>query len=136
MIYPFECDPCGTKTAIDARPFHPPIHPLCPKCGVSMDRVFGCAIDTSGCTDHDDIPEHKRVQRQHTPRDTHREEARFKKHIDERRKLYAEAGQTPNLRHTHSVPADLFHGKIRETGDKNYWNDPKNLNRHKSTKVD
>jgi hypothetical protein len=121
---------------IDARPFHPPIHPLCPKCGVSMDRVFGCEIDTSGCKDHDDIPEQKRVQRRNTPRNAHREEARFKKHIDERRKLYAEAGQTPNLRHTHSVPADLYHGKIRETGDKNYWNDPKNLSRHKSMKVD
>jgi len=136
MIYRFECEPCGLEVDIDCVAFAPPEAPPCLGCKRPMTRVYGCHLDTSGCRDHDDIPEHKRVQRRNTPRDTHREESRFKKHIDERRKLYAEEGQTQNLRHTHSVPADLYHGKIRETGDKNYWNDPKNLNRHKSTKVD
>jgi len=136
MIYPFECEPCDISFGIEARPFHPPQDVTCPKCSKLMQRVYGCEIDTSGCKDHDDIPEEKRVQRRNLPASPHREEARFKRHIDEKRKLYAEAGQSQNMRHTHSVPADLYHGKIRETGDKNYWNDPKNLNRHKTTKVD
>jgi hypothetical protein len=40
-----------------------------------------------------------------------------------------------NMKMTHSIPPELYHGKIKETGDKEYWTDPKNRNRHSSTKV-
>ena len=33
------------------------------------------------------------------------------------------------------VPADLYHGKIKETGDRDYWNDPGNLKHHKETEI-
>ncbi len=65
-------------------------------------------------------------------------EAAFQRHIDERRKLVRQVGHNSkaSLRMTHSVPADLFHGKIRESGDKNYWDDPSNLKKHSSCKVE
>jgi len=122
--------------AVNSRPLHPPEAPLCKGCGEPMSRVYGCQIDTSGCKDHDEIPPEKRVLDLHDRRPEHIKEAAFQRHIDERRKVVAEAGQNPNgMRQTHSVPADLFHGKIRETGDKKYWDDPKNLKKHKSTEV-
>ena len=34
------------------------------------------------------------------------------------------------------IPAALYHGKIKQTGDRSYWDNPKNRNRHKSCKVD
>jgi len=101
-----------------------------------MDRVFGCNIDTAGCRDHDDIPEQHRVQRTSRPRSAAAEEARFQRHIEDRRALARAGGNNGVIRQTHSVPADLYHGKIRETGDKDYWSDPKNLNRHRSTRID
>lgn len=108
-------------------------------CGHAMHRDWQAdapMIDTSACRDHDDIPHEKRVARSTTPRSAAREEARFQQHIQGRRKALADGGNRGSIRHTHSVPADLFHGKIKETGDKNYWQDPANLKRHKSTKVD
>ena len=33
------------------------------------------------------------------------------------------------------VPAHLYHGKIRETGDKSYWLQQKNRDKHKAFKV-
>lgn len=93
-------------------------------------------IDTSACRDADYIPPEKRVLDLTDRRGEHTKERAFTKHIDDRRKLAKEAGHGKSYRMSHSVPADLFHGKIRETGDPDYWDNPKNLNRHKSCKVD
>jgi len=93
-------------------------------------------IDTSGCRDHDDIPPGKRVARSTSPRSAVKEEALFQRHIEDRRKVLRDGGNRGSFRHTHSVPADLYHGKIRETGDKNYWSDPANLRKHNTCKVD
>ena len=93
-------------------------------------------INTSACRDHDNIPPEKRVVDMVDRRGEVAKERAFHKHIQERRNLVREAGSGTDYRMTHSVPADLFHGKIRETGDKNYWDDPKNRNRHKSCEVD
>ena len=100
-----------------------------------MQRIYGCQIDTSGCRDHNDIPESKRVKRSSSPRDPGKEEVRFHRHIQERRSALR-GSQRGSFRQTHSVPADLYWGKIRQTGDQNYWQDPKNLNRHRETRVD
>ena len=94
-------------------------------------------LNTSACRDHDDIPVTKRVVR--GGRDlgkaaAAKEEAKFNQHIKQRRAELRD-GNRGSIRHTHSVPSDLFHGKIRETGDKQYWDDPKNLKKHKSTEV-
>jgi hypothetical protein len=94
-------------------------------------------LDTSQCRDADDIPQEKRVYDWSDTRSETAKERAFQEHIHERRTLVKEAGRNPNFgRMTHSVPADLFHGKIRETGDKNYWEDPRNVQRHKSCQVD
>lgn len=94
------------------------------------------SLNTFDCRDHDDIPPDKRVLDLTDRRSAQTKEKAFGKHISDRRALVAEVGHGRDYRMSHSVPADLFHGKIRETGDKNYWDDPKNLNRHKSCKVD
>ena len=141
MIYTFKCD-CEPE-AWDQ--FHrsmvegPPAMVVCGLCGSEMYRDWRAdspMIDTSNCKDSDDIPEQHRVQRSQAPSSPEMEEARFNRHITERRKQLADGGNRGSIRHSHSVPADLFHGKIRQTGDRNYWADPKNLNKHKSCKVD
>lgn len=105
-----------------------------------MIRVWSVPyIDTSSCRDHSDVAPKYRVPRGPRGLGSSRaegEEARFQRHIHQRRKDLADGGNRGLFRHTHSVPADLYHGKIRETGDKHYWDDPKNLNRHKDSKVD
>lgn len=93
-------------------------------------------INTSACRDHDNIPADKRVFDQTDRRGEVAKERAFQKHITHRRDLVNRAGSGKDYRMTHSVPADLFHGKIRETGDKQYWEDPKNRDRHKSCEVD
>lgn len=136
MIYPYECESCDSMTHIDAPAFQPPPTVQCPVCGRAMQRIYGCNLNTSECKDHDDIPEQHRVQRASRPRSAAAEEARFQRHIEDRRSLARAGGNDGVVRQTHSVPADLYHGKIRETGDKEYWSDPKNLNRHRSTRID
>ena len=137
MIYAFQCQVCGTELAVGSQAFQVPPAPTC--CEVVAQRIYGCNINTSACRDASDIPPEKRVVRSGLIRgkgtlDPVREEQRFYKHIQERRKVLA-GNQKGSIRHTHSVPADLYHGKIRETGDKLYWNDPANVDRHKDCKV-
>lgn len=133
MIYVFECDPCGLTRQLDSKPFQVPEQPLC-VCGKVMDRVYGCEIDTSGCKDHDDIPPQLQVQRRN-PVNAERLEAAYQRDIQQKRSMAQAGGNSGSIRMSHSVPAELYHGKIRQTGDKNYWNDPKNLSRHKSTRI-
>lgn len=137
MRYQFSCYECCNIESIDSKPFHPPEAPLCPKCSNQMDRMYGCQINTNGCKDADFIPPEKRVFDSTDRRSEAVKEAAFQRHIQGRRNMVAEAGRSPTgPRMTHSVPADLYHGKIRETGDKQYWNDPSNLKKHSSCKVD
>ena len=137
MIYPFTCDECGNHTEVDAKPFSPPCPPLC--CGENMRRVYGCNIDTSNCRDHSDVPLHARVSENTAYGDTASQgaakEAQYRKHIEQRRKDLKD-GNKGSFRHTHSVPAELYHGKIKETGDQNYWSDPSNVKKHSACKVD
>ncbi len=92
-------------------------------------RTDAPMIDTSACRDHSDIAHDKRV-RSHF-------DGKFKQQIEQRRSEIRDAGgQRGSLKQTHAVPAHLFHGKIKETGDKNYWSDPKNLSRHTDCKVE
>jgi hypothetical protein len=138
MIFRFDCQ-CGEVQDRESRAFRPPDAPDCPACGAVMQRVYGANIDTSGCRDHDFIPPEKRVVRSANIMsgrecNSHKEERRFQKHIEHQRQLAA-ANSGGDFRKTHSIPADLYHGKIRETGDRHYWDDPSNRDRHRSTKV-
>lgn len=62
-------------------------------------------------------------------------EKAYQRKLDRRRRQLAEDGGGA-IKHTNSVPSHLYHGKIRQTGDKNYWLDEKNRNKHSSTKID
>lgn len=95
-------------------------------------------IDTSSCRDHSDIKAEKRVRSAWDGgQSPERVEAGFKRHIETKRKQIRDAGgQRGSIKQTHAVPAHLYHGKLKETGDANYWSDPKNLNRHTECKVD
>lgn len=138
MIYLFACHDCGIAEEREARAFHPPRPRRCPTCNEPMSQVFNCNIDTSMCKDHDDIPHAKRVSRGAgmSAAAAQREEVKFQRHISKRRKDLADGGNRGGFRHTNSVPADLYHGKISETGDRSYWEDPRNLKKHSNTKVD
>jgi hypothetical protein len=64
-----------------------------------------------------------------------RREAKYQERIET---LRAAKGNQKgkSLRMTHSVPVELYYGKIRESGDKDFWRDPQNLEQAKSCKVD
>jgi hypothetical protein len=94
-------------------------------------------LDTSACRDHNDISEGSRVASGFDRGSPEQIEHQFKQHIDQRRTEIRDAGgQRGTFKQTHAVPAHLYHGKIKETKDPNYWQDPKNLSRHKECKVD
>lgn len=140
MIYPFRCYDCELDNNVDSRPFRPPSAPTCPTCGELMDRVFGCEINTAGCQDHDFIPEGDRIacggmESNLTPGQAAAIEAKHQAHNEKTRREIADGGNRGSIRKTHQIPAALYHGKIKQTGDRNYWDDPKNRKRHKSTEV-
>ncbi len=100
-----------------------------------MRRLYGAIIDTTGCKDHDFIPQDKRVFDSVQTASGERKGKLFTDHINRKRSELRE-GNRGDFRQTHSVPADLYHGKIKETGDKEYWSDPANMRRHSSCRVD
>jgi len=52
------------------------------------------------------------------------------------RAIRDQGGQkSKTMKMTHSVPVELYHGKIRETGDAHFWDDPKNRDQATSCKV-
>jgi hypothetical protein len=139
MIYNFKCD-CGAQASAQ-RPMAKgaPAYLKC-ECGKRMHRDWQRdipMIDTSACRDHSSISEGKRVRSEFDQGSPEKIEHQFKQHIEKRRSEIRDAGgQRGSIKQTHAVPAHLYHGKIKETGDKNYWSDPKNLNRHSECKVD
>ena len=141
MIYTFKCG-CGCSQVFDRSiSVGPPAAPMCSYCGARTERDWQTdapMIDTSGCRDHSEVRADKQVR---SAWDGHRSseavEASFQRHIEKRRAEIRDAGgQRGSVKQTHAVPAHLFHGKIKETGDKNYWSDPANLNKHKECKVE
>jgi hypothetical protein len=88
--------------------------------------------------DHDNIPEHKRVASSAAglgKKGARRLEAAYAEHVEQRRAQLSDGGNTGSIRHDMSIPAELYHGKIKETGDKAYWKDKRNVARHKAWKV-
>ncbi len=140
MIYQFRCPFCDDLVHLQARPFHPPRSPKCVECDAYLDRVYGCNIDTSGCQDADDIPDSQRIAYGGGANISSGQalgiEAAHGRHNRQTRKELADGGNRGSVRMTMQIPAALHAGKIRQTGDKHYWDDPKNRNRHKSCKVD
>lgn len=139
MIYTFKCE-CGYERSVSAQiSVGPPARVKCVECGKHMNRDWQTdapMLDTSRCKDANEVAPRARV-RSHFDghKSAERVEHEFKQHIDGRRKELKEGGNRGSIRQTHSVPAHLYHGKIKETGDQNYWQDPANLNRHTDCKV-
>ena len=73
-----------------------------------------------------------------SPLQAERLERVYREDLENKRKQAsaAKSGKRRKMRMTHSVPAHLFHGKIRETGDKKYWEDPSNLKQHTDCQVE
>jgi hypothetical protein len=98
-------------------------------------------MNTSECRDHSDIPFTKRVcdARLHpygiSEAKAQRMEAAYASAHQEKRRLKRETGGSKKIVMKASYPAELYHGKIRETGDRQYWSDPKNRKRHKQWEV-
>jgi hypothetical protein len=140
MIYAFKCDYCNSYFELDARAFHPPKAPLCSECGMQTYRSYGCYIDTSSCKDPDDVAlEHRTSvsrERNLTKAQANAIEKQHSSKIKQTRRDLADGGNRGAQRMTHQIPAALHAAKIKETGDRTYWDDPKNRNRHKSCKVD
>ncbi len=142
MIYTFRCESCDKVAQRDRSISEgPPRRVPCFDCGIFMHRDWQAdspMLDTSACGDHDDIdPRSRVIEGLHGNNKTQavKKERQFQEHISKRRQLLADGGNRGSIHHTHSVPADLYHGKIKETGDKSYWHDPKNVDRHSSCKV-
>lgn len=142
MIYTFKCvcHPDAWDQFQRTMAEGPPSLVVCGLCGSEMQRDWKAdapMIDTSACRDHSDIPVRKRVASHFDRGSADQIEAQFKGHIDSRRKQIRDAGgQRGSVKQTHAVPAHLFHGKKKETGDVHYWEDPKNLARHDDCRVD
>lgn len=143
MIYTFKCS-CGATTEVvrsiaDGPP--PSVRCAIHGCGGRAVRDWQAdapMLDTSSCRDHSHVKESARVRSRFDGRQSaERVEASFKRHVQQRRQQIRDAGgQRGAIKQTHAVPTHLYHGKIRESGDKNYWSDQKNLAKHTECKVD
>lgn len=110
------------------------------ECGAAAERLW--EMPTFICDradqDVDTVPPEFQVSERVTPETVaqgQRLERNYQKGLNDRRKQIAEEGGGA-IKQTHAVPAHLYHGKIRQTGDKSYWLDKKNRDKHKSTRVD
>lgn len=142
MRYTFKCGRCEKSKILDLPVSKCDSHPRC-ECRGRMSRDFladwrTIQIDTSGCKDHSAVKGSAQVRSRYDGnKSPERVEREFKQHIEGRRREIRDAGgQRGSIKQTHAVPAHLYHGKIKETKDPNYWSDPKNLNRHSECKVD
>lgn len=137
--YTFRCSSCR-ETAVLRRAFSvgPTAEPCA--CGGTLEHdlradVATVELDTAGCRDHNVIAREKRVFRQGTRAQATKLEGAYGRHVKQRRQQLKEDGNKGTIKQSHAIPADLYHGKIRETGDKQYWQDKKNVDRHSDFKV-
>ncbi len=142
-VYEFECEECGCVQEISysfakAPPLGTP-RP-CPQCTGTSRRTMSTSFEMVTSEDPDYVPERFRVS--NVPHGMGRasakkREERYAADIDMKRKKAKEArsGRKSSMQLTHSIPPELYQGKIRQTGDKDYWRDASNRNKHKSCKI-
>jgi hypothetical protein len=137
--YTFVCDTCS-ETVVLHRAFSTgPTPEDCHRCCGTLQHDFRADaltvdFDTAACRDHNTITHAKRVFRRGSKRRADKLERRYAGHVKDRRRQLKD-GNKGSIKQSHAIPADLYHGKIRETGDKQYWNDKKNLSRHSDFQV-
>ena len=138
MRYTFECK-CGNLETLNLPVTECDSKPPCSKCGKKMTRNFVAdlmtiQVNTNGCKDHNKVAAKHRVPpggMVFTEKQAEHREELFRKDIALKKEAVARGGNKGSIKMKRSIPADLFHGKIKETGDKQYWDDKKNLNRHR-----
>lgn len=140
-FYTFKCEQCrhSELLLLQMKDYEKP-RP-CTRCEGMAHRDYDADLKTVqisnvGTRDHNKIPENKRVQGASSRKAAIAKERAYGEHIHSRRKQLADDGnRRSSFRHKMSVPAEIVHGKIKETGDKGYWDDPKNVARHKEWEV-
>jgi hypothetical protein len=145
MIYSFECTKCRKTVQLTLPVSECDSKPPCEKCRQPMRRNFGAdwatlQVNTQSCKDHDEVPANKRtvanLGKGMTPKRARALERRYAEDVQSKRELAEVAGGNRGLQRMEmSVPTELYHSKIRQTGDRSYWKDPKNRARHKAWKV-
>lgn len=145
MIYSFRCLFCQETVQLTLPVSKCESHPPCPTCKQAMQRDFMAdwktmQVNTQGCKDHDNVPAAKRTApnlgQGITPREARRRERAYAAAVQQKREVAeAAGGNRGSQRMAMSVPTELFHSKIRETGDRAYWKDPKNRARHKNWRI-
>lgn len=135
MRYTYRCSYCTNIQVFDRTMAEgPPGEKVECNCGHEAIRYWKAdapMIDTSACRDHSELkPEFRTRSVWDGNKSPHKVESEFRRDIEEKRKLKREAGKSGRFKQTMSVPSHLYHGKKRETGDPNYWDDPNNRKRH------
>ncbi len=141
MIYLFRCEGCGFEHEYRASiKSGPPPETACWECKDGMLARVWTPPNIICDGDADFVPVHARVTENtgfgDTKAEGHRKEVAYQRHMEELRKnkrLYGGNPKFPEL--THQVPTELYHGKIKQTGDRHYWDDPANVKKHPNTKV-
>lgn len=138
----FACSECDRSEEVDATFEQGPPEPWPCECGGLFEKVWNQVLfSVPGGADPNYISPYDAVSE--TPlrpvyaAEAKRKERAYAQDLENKRRMARDAGAARGpMKMTHSVPAHLWHGKIRQTGDKNYWDDPKNRKRHDSvTKI-
>lgn len=138
MIADYRCD-CGFSDIVSFGIKQGPPEMVFCVCGKQMQRVWKAPQFICEPADKpaDHVPEQFRVSSRVRPESAakgRRIERAYQADIEHKRQIArGNSGDAPQM--SHSIPAHLYHGKIRETGDRNYWLDPKNRNKHKSCEI-
>jgi hypothetical protein len=141
-IFEFLCDSCGRHLEAESEETIPIGAPLSCPCGEQARRVFSLphVPPDSLSVDPDNIPVQHRVASNDgfgigEKAAVAREKA-YEKSMQVKRAMARDRSLSKgSMKMTHSIPPELYHGKIKQTGDRAYWDDPKNRNRHSSTKL-
>lgn len=134
----FQCGRCESSVEVERSFAEGAPDPFGCECGGLMEKVWVAplfsTIGCSGASDPNEIPPTLSVTQNPlggtSKAKAAKLEAAYQRDLAfKRRNIKSSQG---SVRMTHSIPAELFHGKIRQTGDKSYWDDPKNRKRHDS----
>jgi hypothetical protein len=136
MRYRYECEGCA-ETVIREQSMKDPVpERVAHGCGADLVRKWDPPqILCDG--DPDEIPPHLAVSRGGravSSAEAARKEKAYQRDI-QRKRAAQQKRNVKGWKLSNSIPAELYYGKVRQTGDRNYWRDPKNLRKHKSTRI-
>lgn len=139
MIFNYEC-PDGHVTQINIKFGEiPPASIPCGMCSCSLEASRVWEAPQVICdTDPDYVPPEFAVSRGGhavSASAAAKKEKMYQRGIEQRRAELRGTRNKKGFKQSNSIPPELYYGKVRQSGDKDYWKDPKNLRKHSSTKV-